>query len=112
MKAWKVDTNDCDYGATIVFAETSGKAKAVAFAMCSQFDGLNFTELRARRYKDLDQYYKGEAYPDAWNDDELKLVLVRDHAWFCIDGIDNYCDDCIAKEYCLQWEGIEEEEEK
>lgn len=110
MKAWKVDTNDSDYGATIVFAETSGKAKAVALANCSQFDGLDFTELCARRYKDLDQYYKGEAYPDAWNDDELRLILVRDYAWFCIDGIDSYCDDCIAKEYCLQWEGVEEEE--
>lgn len=110
MKAWKVDTNDSDYGATIVFSETSGKAKAVALANCRQFEDCDFTELRAWRYEDFDQYYKGEAYPDAWNDDELKLVLVRDHGWFCIDGSDSYCDDCIAKEYCLAWEEVEEEE--
>ena len=57
MKAWLVqDKWDC-YGAEIVFAETRGKARALALATdcCSETD---FLDVDVRRQPNADKYYK------------------------------------------------------
>lgn len=104
MKAWIIKGENIDGGcADIVYAETRGKAKAIALKYSDQFEGFEYTDLKAKRFKEFDQYYKGVEYPDVWYDKELKVILVRDYFWHC-HYTDEYCDDCPAREYCDLWE--------
>ena len=59
MKAYKISDlkGYADYS-TVVFAETSGKAKAIAITT-DAFNDYEFTEISARRVPNLDKYYRG-----------------------------------------------------
>lgn len=107
MKAWVVSDKDYTTGSVIVYAETRGKA--IAFCMHDEpFEYYEFTELRATRLKEFDQYYDGKAMPDIWWNLEHRIRLVKDYGWSCMEGIDDYCDDCPAKEWCRWWSEEEE----
>lgn len=99
MKAWKVSDNNGDYGTQIVYAETAGKARALCFRD-DNFDDVEWTELRVRRFKDYDQYYTGQQKPELWLDDEHRVRLVRDYGWTCHDPLYDLCVDCPAKRWC------------
>lgn len=76
MKAYKISDlkGYADYS-TVVFAETSGKAKAIAITT-DAFNDYEFTEISARRVPELDKYYRGLDEMD-WLDDADRIALVR-----------------------------------
>ena len=84
-----------DYS-TVVFAETSGKAKAIAITT-DAFNDYEFTEISARRIPKLDKYYRGLDEMD-WFDDADRIALVRDGKFHCFEVSE--CKNCPAKEYC------------
>lgn len=83
MKAWTVSDNDGEYGEVIVFAETSGKARAYALAHMENFDDCGWTDLRVKRFPEYDEYYNNAPVVDFWHDDEHRVRLVRDFGWYC-----------------------------
>ena len=102
MKAWIVDDKDYYNGSVILFAETRGKALAYAVNM-DEFDGAEWIDLRARRFKGFDKYYKGYTELD-WYDDEIRLTLVKDFGWACEEADSIWCEECVAKQYCGEWQ--------
>ena len=105
MKAYKVWDKEGE-GMTIVFAETAGKARTLALSTDTCEDA-EFINIVVHRMKDLDNCYSGKWEMDWGYDDEMVLILVRDHGWGCdtdyVD-IDKDCAYCIAKEYCGSYE--------
>lgn len=108
MKAWKVYINLDSWWSVILFAETRGKAIAYAKSM-DEFMYCEWIDITARRFKEFDQYYKGEPEVD-WYDDEMRLILVRDYGWTCDEPLNDMCDKCVAKKYCEWYEGESEDE--
>ena len=104
MKAWTVSDYKGEYGSEIVFAETRGKAKKLCYRT-DNFDDVEWTELRARRFPQYDKYYDGKQKVDFWFDDEHRVRLVRDFGWSCVDPFEPYCEDCPAKHWCKAWRG-------
>lgn len=99
MKAYKVwDCQRHEYGSTIVFAESRGKAKSIATRL-ETFDDSNFVDIRVNRCERADGLYKGNKEID-WDDPDTRLVLVRDLGWYCYD---EDCEECVTKEYCLEY---------
>lgn len=105
MKAYKISDlkGYADYS-TVVFAETSGKAKAIAITT-DAFNDYEFTEISARRVPKLDKYYRGLDEMD-WFDDADRIALVRDAGYSCDqecwEGED--CTRCPAKQWCERWQ--------
>ena len=101
MKAYKIADlkGYADYS-PVVFAETSGKAKAIAITT-DAFNDYEFTEISARRVPKLDKYYRGLDEMD-WFDDADRIALVRDAGYSCApacwEGED--CTRCPAKQWC------------
>ena len=98
MKAWIVRDNNGDCGCTVIFAETRGKAIGYALGWCQQFEGLEWTEMNARRFKKFDTYYKGESEID-WSDSYYQIPLVRDFGWHCEEASWD-CKECEARQWC------------
>lgn len=96
MKAWTVRGIDSDY-ATVVFAETAGKAKAIAVGTdaCEDYDYL---DIRAHRFKEMDKFYRGKREMD-WYNDEDRIALVKT-GWYCLDPYEWECKECVAREFC------------
>ena len=99
MKAYSVRDKNSDYS-TVVFAETSGKAKAIAIHKNACEDSY-YTDIRTKRIPDLDKYYRGLDEMD-WFDDADRIALVRDAGYSCDpecwEGED--CTRCPAKMSC------------
>lgn len=105
MKAWKVwDENSWEGGSTIVFAETRGKAKAIAVNTDACY-GARFIDISVSRLKAADKLYKGDSEID-WYDNDTRLALVRDFDWSCYETSFE-CDTCVARKYCNKWEDEE-----
>ena len=98
MKAWTVQGVDSDY-ATVVFAETVGKAKAIAVGTDACED-YGFKDIRAYRVKEMDKYYRGRMEMD-WYNDEDRTALVK-AGWHCLDPDTRECKACCARELC-EW---------
>ena len=101
MKAYKITDRKgyCEY-ATIVFAESRGKAKATAITTDS-FNDFDYTEIRAVRVPALDKYYRGECEMD-WYNAADRIAMVKDGKFVC-DPEGWEIDDCVrcpAREYC------------
>lgn len=96
MKAWTVRGIDSDY-ATVVFAETVGKAKAIAVGTdaCEDYD---YIDIRAYRFNEMDKYYQGKREMD-WHTDEDRIALVK-AGWYCLDPYEWECEACCARELC------------
>lgn len=104
MRAYKVYAIDCNYS-VVCFAETPSKAKSYAFRFLDDLEGYDYTELRARRIKRLDKYYKQDKKSLDWYKDEDRLALVKVGGYTCEEPSFE-CDTCIARKYC---ETIKEE---
>ena len=84
MKAWKAETEYGEYS-LVVFAETRGKARAIA-AGCEEFEDDKFTDIEIRRYPAMDCMYKGARVAD-WDDpkntevprERTRMALRRAH---------------------------------
>ena len=108
MKAWIVDNRDGD-SATVVFAETRGKARAAAYrtAVC---EDMEFIEIRPRRFPEADKMYRGNREMD-WDDPSDRRFLCE-HGWYCLDYDCDECRECPAADVCEQGkQEIEEDEE-
>ena len=100
MKAWLVRDKD-EFCATVVFAETRGKARSLAMSMDCCED-VEFTDIDVHRMPQADKYYKeGKGYLD-WDNPKDRIALVKDCGFWCgYDAFDfENCESCSAKEYC------------
>ena len=98
MKAWLVREKDGEY-ATVVFAETRGKARAEAQATDACEDA-RFCDIEATRKPNMDKYYKEGKREMDWYNDVERLALVQECGFYCVDMFIEECEDCPAKEYC------------
>lgn len=113
MKAWIVSDrkgySDFDI---IVFAETRGKAIALAIGTDEfpKYD-WSFTELYARREQVLDGAYRG-SWRMEWDNDSDRLAMVKLCGFYCNeDAFDpDDCKTCSGKDYCSRYEEYLEEE--
>ena len=88
-----------DYS-TVVFAETSGKAKAIAIHT-DAFEDYEFTEISARRIPALDKYYRGLDEMD-WEDSGDRIAMVKEAGFSCSPEYweEEDCENCPAKQWC------------
>ena len=99
-KAWIVQEKG-EFEASVVFAETRGKAKSMALHTDACEDA-DFMSIEVRRAKEADKYYKpGKRELDWFNKDD-RIALVKDCGFTCIP--DAHCAEecavCPAKEFC------------
>ena len=104
MKAWMVTDKDyiCE-SAEIVYAEKASKAKAIAQNGEILQGDFPYKDLRAHRMKKLDHTYKGQRFAE-WDDPEVKMILVKEYQWACLDPEREDCLKCEAREYCPAYE--------
>lgn len=102
MKAWKID-NPYENDATVVFAETRGKAKVVAQSTDTCED-VDFTEIIIHRFKEADSQYRGRSEMD-WYDHDDKMFLLS-QGWYCDDMEYDDCKNCEDKRACEKWKDI------
>ena len=100
MKAWLVNVKD-EFGAEIVFAETRGKARALALSTDCCEDA-KFTDIEVRRMRYADKYYKEGKWHLDWENPKDRIILVRNFDFHCdYNAFDiGDCEDCSAREYC------------
>ena len=111
IKAWFVrnEKSETDF-ATVVFAETRGKAHSLAMRTeaCEDAEWVN---IYVRRVPTLDKEYRGRWEMD-WFNVEDRIALVRDANFVCtyeMDDADCDCEDCPATEWCDRYERMHEE---
>ncbi len=103
MKAWLVREKD-EFCAEVVFAETRGKARALALSTdCCE--NAAFKDIEAHRMPQADKHYKDGKWHLDWFDPSDRLVLVKECGFYCdFDAFDlGECEICSAKEYCNQY---------
>lgn len=106
LKAYKVNVKDADYS-TIVFAESAGKAKALALSTDTCEDA-EFVEIEVHRIPAADKMY-ADNFEMNWNNEKERLFLVKELNWACFEPSFE-CDECIAKQYCRWFESEVEAE--
>lgn len=99
MKAWIANDKNCNYGSEIIFADTRGKAIVKALSR-DDFEDLEFTDIRVKRIPMLDGMENAEPTDNPWLNDDIRLILVKEYDWACIEPIGEDCDVCVAKQYC------------
>ena len=112
-KAWLVGSKH-EQCSTIVFAETRGRARAMALhtECCEDSDWL---DIDVYRRPALDKYYVDGKRELDWFVAEDRIALVKDGGFYC--DIDYWeiedCENCPAREYCkVSEERIKEREEE
>lgn len=98
MKAWMVKEKDGEY-ATVVFAETRGKARAFA-RYTDACEDADFCDIEVSRRPQLDKYYRDGKDEMDWYNDKDRLALVKECGFQCVDMEIDQCEDCPAKEHC------------
>lgn len=98
MKAWLVREKD-EFGATVVFAESAGKAKSIALTTDCCEDA-NFCDIEVRRVSQMDKYFKKGKTEMDWFNPNDRIALVRDCGFGCFEVKQENCNICPAKEYC------------
>ena len=109
MKAWLVRERD-EFCATVVFAETRAKAKAMAlYTECCET--ARYIDIEARREPQLDKYYKVGKAEMEWDDSQDRIALVKECGFCC--SLDVFspkeCRECSAQEFCDQYAECTEE---
>ena len=103
MKAWLVREKD-EFCATVVFAETRGKAKAMA--LCTDCcEDVDFLRIEVLRVPQMDKYYVDGKREMHWDTPQDRIALVKDCGFVCsYDAWSSMeCEYCHAKEYCDQY---------
>lgn len=100
MKAYEVTTRCGDRCSDVVWAESASKARAKAVS-CECCEDEPFTEIRVKRLQILDDMEEECATEGAWYTDAIRLILVKNYNWSCVEPWWNDCDKCCAKQYCL-----------
>lgn len=111
MKAWLVREKD-EFCATVVFAETRGKARVMAMhtETCEDAD---FIDIEVHRKPQMDKYYTEEKKEMDWFNSKDRIALVKDCGFRCCDDAFEIedCKYCPAKEYCDYYQDRKTEEE-
>lgn len=93
MKAWLVRENSTE-GCEVVFAETRGKAKAIAL-QTDTFSECDFCDLEVCRVAKIDKYYTNGKRRMDWDNQQDRLVLVKEYDFCCrYDEYIDRCQDC------------------
>lgn len=100
MKAWLVRERDGE-GATIVFAETRGKARALAMHT-EACEDAEFVDVEVIRRPQMDKYYTEGKMEMDWLNSKDRIALVKDCGFVCDYDYWEHedCEACPAKEYC------------
>lgn len=100
MKAWLV-REKYELGATVVFAETRGKAKALA-QHTEACEDVHFLDIDVYRKPALDKYYVEGKKEMCWFNSEDRIALVKDGNFVCDPDYWEWedCESCSAKDYC------------
>lgn len=104
MKAWLVREKD-QFCATVVFAETRGKAKSLALSTeCCEY--ANFCDIEVRRQPQLDKYYVDGKKEMDWFNEQDRIALVVECGFVCDRDYweREDCEVCPASEYCNQYQ--------
>ena len=112
MKAWRC-INYYEGYATIVFAETAGKARYIAMQSDMIGDDLEFRYVVVRREKKLDAYYRGVTEMD-WYNAQDRMAIVQELGLSCDDDAfdPDDCKRCPAAELCGKYQDWLEEEQE
>ena len=104
MKAWLCREKD-EFSATVVFAETRGKARSLAMHTEACEDVL-FCDIEVYRKPELDKYYVDGKTELNWFISEDRIALVKDGNFVCDPDYWEWedCEDCPAKEYCDKYQ--------
>ena len=108
MKAWVV-RDKCEFSATVVFAETMGKARSLAMHTDACED-VDFLDIEVRRVPHMDKYYSDGKKEMDWYSAKDRIALVKECGFQCHSeafDIDD-CEVCPAKEYCGKYEAEKE----
>lgn len=99
MKAWQANSEYSE-GSVVVFAETAGKAKQIALKTDELCDE-RYVDIRVNRLPKIDRFYKeGKTIVD-WNEDEdIRLELVKEYNWYCLEPMYGDYVVCLAEKYC------------
>ena len=111
MKAWRVGSKYVQWS-TVVFAETRGKARALALTTDACEDA-DFCDIEVYRMPQADKCYTDGKVEMDWYNPKDRLVLVRDCGYTCdydAFGLE-YCADCSGKGYCDQYQDYIRESE-
>ena len=100
MKAWLVRERD-EFCATVVFAETRGKARSLAMHT-EACEDASFLDIEVYRKPDLDKYYVDGKKELDWFKFEDRIALVKDGGFYCDKDYwePEDCENCPAKEWC------------
>lgn len=109
MKAYHARQKDV-FCATVVFAETRGKAKSAAMLTdcCGDAD---FLDIEVYRLPHMDKYYKPGKIEMDWFDPQDRIALVKDAGFYCEYIELPECKECPAQEYCEQYQEYKKEAE-
>lgn len=103
MKAYVVRDKNDSWCATVVFAETRGKAKSRAQAT-ETCEDVDFIDIECRRAPELDKHYRPGKTEMHWDCMEDRVALVKELGFRCGPediyylGID--CKECAAAPWC------------
>ena len=101
MKAYTVRDKESYEGTmTVVFAESSGKAKALARSTRSCEDA-EFINIRCNRSPEFDKCYSEGKIEMEWENVDDRIALVK-AGWMCADEHDCDYENCSAAEYCVR----------
>lgn len=100
MKAWIVREKD-EFVSTVVFAETAGKARALA-QHTDACEDVEFCDIEARRLPQIDKYYTDGKREMNWFKTEDRVALVKDAGFRCDPEYwePEDCERCPASEWC------------
>lgn len=114
MKAWCIrDEVAYEAGCTVVFAETRGKAHALALNTDCCEDA-EWNDVRVTRLPAMDCMYKPGKVEMDWYNAEDRIALVKECGWHCIDEYydSDDCKKCPAAEWCDYYQDWLAENEK
>lgn len=100
MKAWLVRQKD-EFRATVVFAETRGRARALAL-LTDACEDADWLDIDVYRRPNLDKYYvEGKREMDWFNKND-RIALVKDGGFVCDPDCWEMedCEVCSARDYC------------
>lgn len=100
MKAW-LAREKYEFGATVVFAETRGKARALAM-LTETCQDADFCDIEVRRRPQMDKYYVDGKKEMDWHIAKDRIALVKDCNFMCDEDYleREDCEVCPAKDYC------------
>ncbi len=106
MKAWLVREKN-EFCATVVFAETRGKARAMATHTIACED-VDFCDIEVYRKPALDKYYVDGKKEMDWCKFEDRVAMVKDGGFICDRDYweREDCERCPATEYCDMYQDM------